>query len=227
MNGLPWWFLDGLEVAETPELKRHLDPTGRMDAVIPRERAAACVVTSGARIVAPGVIENTTPKVNILTLGFSDGRTDPVIAQFAEGAVKGGYRAGFTDKIREGIWAKLFINAASAMVSALVYRSTSDTVSDPELHAIVAACIREIIEIGRAIGVEVNADPVGMADALKPHHHRPSVLQDLEAGRPLELGPTILAIRALARAANVSAPHLTTIAALVSARADDIAKTAR
>ena len=218
MNGLPWWFLDGLPVEAPPGLRRLLDPTGRMDSIIPRERAAACVITSGGRIVEPGVIENTTPNLNILTLGFADGRDDAVVGEFAALAVRAGYKSALTPTIRVAIWTKLFINAAAAMVAALVHRPTSETASDPELAAIILACINEIVAIGRAIGVNANVDPAAVLAAMKTHHHRPSVLQDLEAGRPLELDATILAVRDLARATGVSAPHLTTIAALIAAR---------
>lgn len=218
MNGLPWWFLDGLPVEPTPGLIRLLDPAGRMDAVIPRERAAAGVITSGGRIVAPGVIENTTPKSNILTLGFADGRANSLVAEFASLAVKAGYKSALTTDIRVAIWTKLFINAAAAMVAALVHRSTSETASDPELAALIQTCIEEIVAIGRAIGVSANVDPAAMIATMRGHHHRPSVLQDLEAGRPLELDATLLAVRDIARLKGVPAPHLTAIAALIAAR---------
>jgi 2-dehydropantoate 2-reductase len=188
-----------------------------MDEIIARDRGVACVVTSGNRIVEPGIIENTTPQINILTLGFADGRDDPVIAQFVEWLVRAGWKAALINAILVAIWTKLFVNASAAPIAALVRRSTSEALADPEVRAIAAACIGEIIAIGRAIGVPVNADPVGMTDVIGTHHHRPSVLQDLEAGRPLELATTILAVRDLARAANVAAPHLTTVAALIAA----------
>ena len=100
------------------------------------------------------------------------------------------------------------------------------TVSDPETRAIVVAVMYEILAIGHAIGVHVEADPLAITEPARSASHRSSFLQDLKAGRPLELSTTILAVRDIARAVGIPAPHLTTVAAIVAARSADGAQKA-
>ena len=221
MNGLPWWFLQGLPVRPTLELQRDLNPDGSFGQLVSLERSVAGVITSGGAIVGPGVIRNTTPQMNILILGFADGREDPIVSAFAELVNRAGYKTSISKNIRKDIWAKLLVNAASAMVATAADRNSQQAVSDPEMRTVIIACMNEIIAIGKSIGVAVDNDPVAMTDPARSAPHRSSFLQDLDAGRPLELASTILAARDIGRANGVPAPHLTTVAALIAARSAD------
>lgn len=219
MNGLPGWFADGLALPEA--VGASLDPQGVFAGIVPPERAIWCVVTSGAAIVRPGVVRTSTPAINTLVLGYPDDRRDDVLARVAELLTAAGYTTTISPNIRAAIWLKMLFTASQAMIAAVVERNGIQLMSDPETRAIVVACMREIIAIGEAIGVRVEADPVAMTDPSRYGTHRSSFLQDMEAGRPLELSNTILAVRDIARAIKVPAPHLDTVAALVAARSAD------
>jgi 2-dehydropantoate 2-reductase len=220
MNGLPWWFFDNKSDDQTARLKAGLDPDGLLRAIVPPERLIWGVVSSGGLIVEPGVIRSSSAS-NGLTIGYPDGRSDEAIVLLADMLGTAGYKMAISQDIRREIWFKLLLNAGQAMVATLAERDLLQTVSDPETREIVIACIREIMAIGAAIGIDVAADPVEMTNPARAMAHRPSFLQDLMAHRPLELPTTILAARDIGRAYGVSAPHLATVAALVAARSDD------
>lgn len=227
MNGLPWWFGDGMPVIDTPGMRATLDPSGTLRTLVPMDRLIWVSVSSGGTIAEPGVIRNMTPAFNALTLGYPDGRREPGIERIAALFSKAGYRTTITDDIRNAVWFKLLVNASLSMVATVTERNVSQTVSDPETRALVIACMHEILAIGRAIGIEGEADPVAMTEPAKHGTHRSSFLQDFAAGRPVELATTILAARDIARATGVAAPHLTSVAALVAARSADRVRTAK
>jgi 2-dehydropantoate 2-reductase len=218
MNGLPCWFADGLPITPTAKLRNLLDPQGNIRELAPPDRTIWGVVSAGGMITAPGVIRNTTPNNNILKLGYPDNHDDRFITELAAMFAKAGYNAKISGDIRVDIWLKLLMNAGPVMVAALTGRDNRENVSDPETRMISIACMRELAEIGRAVGVHTQADFEQMTDPSRVAAHRSSFLQDLDAGRPLELPGTILAARELAAIAGVPVPHLTTLAALIAAR---------
>jgi len=218
MNGLPWWFLRGLGVTPTPELIACLGEAGAARSV-PLERWISCVVTLGGRVVAPGVVLGTTPGENGLCLGYADGRVDEAIERFAALARAGGFGVRVSTAIRRELWAKLLVNAGIAPVATVADRTVSETCADPETRNLVIRVMEEILATGRALGLEVDADPAQTTRPDRAPPHVPSLLQDLRAGRALEIDNGILAVRALARILDVPAPHLEAVAALLSARA--------
>lgn len=226
MNGLPWWFGDSLAPSHSALVKRLLDPDGTLAALLPAGRTIWGMIVAGGEILAPGVIVNSTPTINSLDIGYPDGRTDGAITLAAEVLNRAGFRTSVTDNIRSKIWFKLLLNAGQAMVATATERTALQTVSDPETRAIVVAVMYEILAIGHAIGVHVEADPLAITEPARSASHRSSFLQDLKAGRPLELSTTILAVRDIARAVGIPAPHLTTVAAIVAARSADGAQKA-
>ncbi|MCL4774986.1 MAG: 2-dehydropantoate 2-reductase [Burkholderiaceae bacterium] len=220
MNGLPWWFLHGLSVQQTPELAACLGSTHTWR--LPKERWIACVVNLGGQCIAPGVVSATTPGENGLCLGYPDGHLDEPIEQFASIARQGGYDVSVSTTIRSALWAKLLVNAGIAAVATMCERSVRATCSDPETRNLAIRVMAEILETGRALRLEPNADPERMTRPERAPDHEPSFLQDLRAGRPLEIDNGILAVRALARAAGVSVPRIETLATLLKARSTNV-----
>lgn len=224
MNGLPWWFAESMPFEATPELRALLDPSGELGALVPVERWVACAVVSGNRIVRPGVVFNSTPTGNGLTMGYSTPKQDPVLEAFAELARAGGYRVTLTDDIRSDAWRKLLINAGIGPVSTITQRTHKATCMDPATRAVAIACINDILNVGRAIGIDIEADAHVMTEPATMPAHTTSFLQDLLANRPLEISNGILAVRELSRIKGLSTPHLDVMAALMAARSDDAAK---
>lgn len=223
MNGLPWWFTDELPAPIRAALQTCLDPLSNIGSLVPAERSIWGVVTAGAAIVGPGTIRSTTPGANSIVLGYPDDRTDEPLRQAVELLARAGYRASVAPVIRRAIWSKLLTNAAQAMVATATNRNHVEVTSDPETRGVIIAVMKEILAIGSAIGVDLAVDPVELTAPARFGHHVSSFLQDLRAGRPLELASTILAVRELGRATAVATPHLTTLAAIVAAQSADAA----
>jgi 2-dehydropantoate 2-reductase len=224
MNGLPWWFTEGLPVPATADLQRCLDPLGNLKTIAAPEQIIWGVVTAGATIAGPGTIKSTTPGANSITIGYPDDRTDEPLCLIKNLLARASYRATIARNIREAIWSKLLTNAAQAMVATATNRSHIEVTSDPETRNVIIHVMQELIAIGASIGLNVECDPFEMTSPSRFGRHIPSFLQDLRAGRPLELSNTILAARETARALSLSSPYLTTLAAIVAAQSADTAR---
>lgn len=226
MNGLPWWFADSMNFESTPELRKLLDPSGELGGLIPLDRWVACAISSGNRIVRPGVVVNTTPTGNAMTMGYATPRQDPRLEAFAVHARAGGYRVTLTDRIRDEMWRKLLVNAGLGPVSTMTQRTHKETCMDPATRAVAIASINNILAVGKAIGIELEMDAREMTEPTTMPAHTTSFLQDLLANRPLEISNGLLAVRELSRIKGLSTPHLDVMAALMAARSDDAAKAA-
>jgi 2-dehydropantoate 2-reductase len=227
MNGLPWWFAEGMAAPLHEALAPCLDPTGRLARLLPAEQVIWGVITAGAAVVAPGVVRSTTPALRRNVLGRPDDRADAAVRQVQALMRATGFDAAIAPRIRESIWSKLLLNAGQAMVATATDRDHLAVTSDPDTRGVVIALIEELVAIGAAIGLHPPADPWAMTDPANYGRHVPSFLQDLRAGRPLELDATILAARAIGRALHMPIPTLTTVAAIVAAQSADAARRRR
>lgn len=226
MNGLPWWFADGMDFEATPDLLALLDPSGELGGLVPAERWVACAVVSGNRIVRPGVVFNTTPEGNGLTMGYGTPWRDARLDAFGGIARAAGYRVTISGDIRAELWRKLLINAGIGPVSTIAQRTHKQTCADPATRAVAIGAIDDILAVGRAIGIDLDVDARAMTEPETMPAHTTSFLQDLLANRPLEISNGVLAVRELSRIKGLSTPYLDTMAALMAARSNDIAQAA-
>lgn len=217
MNGMPWWFADGLPIARSEALEALLDPGHGFSKVVPVDRWTACVVTSGNVLTQPGVITNTTP-FNKLRLGNSGGSVEPAIEAFAEHATAGGYDACVVSNIRYHIWSKLLINAGISSIATICEQTVTEICREPRTRALCMGVIDEIMALGQTIGLSVEADPAALTDPETAPPHIPSFLQDLKAGRPMEIENGIVALVELAEASGVPIPRMGAVAAVMMAR---------
>ena len=199
-------------------LRALLDPEANIGSIVPAERVIWGVINSGGTIEAPGVIRSTTPKNNAVKLGSVNDVQVDFIQVLAAILTKAGYAAEVSSNIRRDIWQKLTGVVGMAMTAAVLGWDNRATVADPETRGVVIDSMKEMAAIGKAMGIEIAANFEAAMDPARIAPHRSSFLQDLEAGRTMELPSTILAAREIARAAGVDAPHVSTIAALISGR---------
>jgi 2-dehydropantoate 2-reductase len=218
MNGLPAWFLQGSKL-ESAALRAQLDPENNIASIVPLDRTIWGVINSGGTIDAPGVIRSTTPKTNVVKLGYPNNAQNDFIKGVAEILGKAGYTTEVSSNIRRDIWQKLTVIVGMATTAAVLQWDNRATIADPETRAVVIHCLKEMAAMGKAIDIEIPTNFETTMDATKIAPHRSSLLQDLDAKRPAELSNTILAVREIARAAGVEAPHVITIAALIAGRA--------
>lgn len=211
MNGVPWWFLDAClnasGAAHGNGRLESVDPGGVVSAALPPAQTSGCVVHLSSSIAAPGVIRKGNG--NRLIVGASA----PPLAERAEAARMLLARAGFEvvapASILDEIWAKLWGNMTMNPISALT-RSTADVILDDPLTAnLVAAVMAEARAIGETIGIRLSMTiEERNAVTRKLGAFKTSMLQDVEAGRSLEVEALLGAPWELAQRAGVAAPAL-------------------
>lgn len=190
-----------------------MDPGGDLARL--RERALGAVVRSANEVIAPGVVRNNSPARNALIVGeFDDGRTDRVrrIRQMLEAA---GVGSPEPDAIRRAVWRKLCINMTGSIFSFVLGRPSRQFGDDPAVRACLARLRAEALAIAQAHVGELEI-PVPRGGG----EHTPSILQDFQRGRAVEIDALVRAPLAFARAAGVDTPALDLLGVLAMRKAE-------
>jgi 2-dehydropantoate 2-reductase len=216
MNGLPWWFLDGLDGSLGGARLDSVDPGGRAAGLLAHVRPVAAVVHASTRVEAPGVVR--VVGTDRLILGEPDGGASPATAELARLVAAGGVACPVTPEIRTEIWSKLWGNASMNPVSAIVRRSTGGLLGDPRLLELLRELMREFARVGGRIGLELPMSVDERLDvARKLGDFRTSMLNDAEAGRPLEVEGLLGVVVELAEKLGEPAPASHAVYALARA----------
>jgi len=209
-NGIPWWFFEGFG-GEWDELRlERIDPGGVISSAIEARRVVGSIVYFSTEIIAPGVIQHN--EGNRISLGEPDGSRSERVRQIAEALIASGLRAPITTRIRNEIWVKLLGNVAFNPVSALTRATLAQMTKDSEVCNVVRQIMCEASAVAAKLRLEL---PVTIdqriAGAAKVGEHKTSMLQDLEAGRPMELEAIVGAIVELGQRVGVAMPHTETV----------------
>ncbi|MFA7438041.1 ketopantoate reductase family protein [Castellaniella sp.] len=219
-NGIPWWWKYG---TAQPAALPLLDPDGRLWSLVTPGQALSCVVYSANEVIAPGVVRHLGN--NRWVLGESDASNSERLAGIVALLRNSGVQAEASTEIRTEIWAKLLRNASLNSLCALTRLPVDGLAEDPELLALADALIDEIIAIASSQGCRLDSHrdaareqlrrggSEGGAPAVKGL--RPSMLQDVLAGRALEVEAILGQAQALAVEAGVPCPTLDRILPLV------------
>ena len=216
MNGVPWWFFHGLK---GPDARlESLDPGGRLSRAIPSERIVGCVIHLAASTPEPGVVSHNMGRK--LIVGEPGGRNSARTRRIAEALTTAGFEVVVTPAIEKEFWVKLLGNVSFNPVSALTVTTADQLIANQEVKAYMVEIMREVLAIGRAVGVDADIDPearIDMARALG--RFKTSMLQDLEAGKSLEIDGLLAGTLEIARKAGVRAPYTESLYGLIRARA--------
>ena len=220
MNGIPWWYLYGLDAGgrRQPDLSR-LDPDGSLARLVGLERVVGCMINSANEIVAPGIVRNSPMTLNRFTLGEPDGSVSGRLDRIAGAFEAAGIPAPVSPAIRVEIWEKLLRNLSTSPICALTGEPINVLGRHPELLALAKALMAEGLATARAHGIEPGGDPERAYATPPTTTHKSSMLQDFERSRPPEIDGLLTAVQAFARAAVVPTPHLDAITALVIEKA--------
>ena len=217
-NGIPWWYDIGLPADHPPPPDlAFLDPGGRLRAAIPKTRIIGGVIFSSNEVVAPGVAANLSPDRNRLVIGECDDLAGERIAQFRAMLEAASIESPEVRQIRESIWSKLLTNMSLSVLCLLTGQTARAVRDDPALREVVPRLLDE----ANAIGQSCIADVKRVTRTGPAPEHKPSILQDYELGRAMEIDVLVRAPAAFARAAGLATPMLDLIAALAIQKARD------
>jgi 2-dehydropantoate 2-reductase len=217
-NGIPWWYDIGMAADHppTPDLA-FLDPGGRLRALVSKERIIGGVIFSSNEIIEPGIVANLSPERNRLLIGECDDRESARIERFRAVLNEASIESPPTPRIREAIWSKLLTNMSLSVLCLITGQTARAVRDDPAFRDLVPYLLDEANSIGQSCFPDVKR----VARTGPAPDHKPSILQDFERGRPMEIDTLVRAPAAFARAARLSTPMLDFLAALAIRQARD------
>jgi 2-dehydropantoate 2-reductase len=209
-NGVPWWYFQALPNSHGLTGLQSVDPGGVIAASIAPHHNVGCVVYSSTEIIEPGVIRHV--EGTRFTLGEPDGSDSERCRQISAAFAAGGLRAPVEARLRDQIWLKLVGNVAFNAVTALTGATLGQLGELPQmrdlLRSIFTECAAVAVELGISFPVSLDRR---LEAGLAVGDHKTSMLQDLEAGKRLELDCMTGAIVELADCLNIEVPHTRTV----------------
>jgi 2-dehydropantoate 2-reductase len=220
-NGIPYWYFHGFPGELANSRITSVDPRGVIAQHIPGERIIGCVVYPAAELVAPAVIKHV--EGNRFPLGEPDGTSSERVNRLAQCFISGGLQAPVLENIRAEIWLKLWGNMTFNPISALSRATLAGMCQFPLSRALAKDMMLEAQAIANKLGVTFRVPLEKRIDgAERVGHHKTSMLQDVEAGRELEVDALIGSVIELARLTDTPTPHLDTVYALAKLLAKSI-----
>ncbi len=205
MNGVPWWFLQGFGGALSGTTLQSVDPSGVIAQHIPADRVIGCVVHASSSVDMPGVIRHHFG--NGLILGEPSGADTPRLRALVDLLVQAGFNATGSAQIQKDVWYKLWGNMTLNPISAFTGATTDVILDDPLVRGFVSSVMLEAKAIGERIGIPIAQTPEDRhAVTRKLGAFRTSMLQDVDAGKPVELDALVSAVRELGGLTGVATP---------------------
>jgi len=209
-NGIPWWYFQSLNGPLAGTSLQSVDPGGVIAGAIGPEHNIGCVVYCSAEIVAPGVIRHT--EGTRFSVGEPDGSMTERCQRISAAFTAGGLKAPADPRLRDQIWLKLVGNVAFNPITALTGATLGELGTLPEMTDLLRAIFAECAEVAARLGITF---PVPLdrrlAAGIAVGDHKTSTLQDLEAGKQLEIDCMTGAVTELAGLLGIEVPHVRTV----------------
>jgi 2-dehydropantoate 2-reductase len=207
MNGMPWWFFDGIPGPLANARLESVDPQGALHAAIATRRILGAVVHLAASCPAPGI--SRIHFGNRLILGEPDHSASPRLDRLAGALRDGGFEVDVTDHIQRDIWFKLWGNMTMNPISALTGATCDRILDDPLVNDYCCAVMAEAAAIGAQIGCPITQTPPERnAMTRKLGAFKTSMLHDAEAGRALEIDALVGAVREIGQHLGLATPNI-------------------
>ena len=218
MNGVPWWFLQGFGGALANRRLISVDPDGALAKAIPAAHIIGCVVHASCSVDEPGLVHHHFG--NSLILGEPSGEKTARLLQLAALLEKAGFDVPVSEQIQKDIWFKLWGNMTVNPISALTGATTDLIMADDLVRGFISSVMLEAKEIGARIGIQIDQRPEDRHQVtLKLGAFKTSMLQDVEAGKALELDALVAAVRELGQLTGVATPFTDALLGLARLKA--------
>lgn len=217
-NGIPWWYDIGLAAdAPRPPDLGFLDPGGQLRSAVARDRIIGGVIFSSNEVIAPGIVANLSPDRNMLLVGECDDRATQRIERLRAALNAASIQSPQVAIIRETIWTKLLTNMSMSVLCLLTGQTARAVRDDPALQEVIPRLLEEANAIAQSCFPGVKR----LTRSGPAPDHKPSILQDYELGRAVEIDALVRAPAGFARAAGLSTPMLDLMGALAIRQARD------
>jgi len=206
MNGVPWWFCEGMAAFPAGPL-HSVDPGGAVAAAIPFAQVLGCVVHASTSTPEPGLVQHRMGQG--LIVGEPKGGRSDRAQQLVDLLTHAGFDATHSADVRYDIWYKLWGNLTMNPVSAITGASGDHLLADPLVRAFCSAAMQEAAAVGARVGCPIAQQPEDRhAVTAKLGAFRTSMLQDVEAGRAIELDAIVGAVREMAQRLGIATPNI-------------------
>lgn len=205
MNGVPWWFLQRFGGAVAGSRLQTIDPTGSIAQGIPAAHVLGGVVHASCAVDAPGVIRHHFG--NGLIVGEPSGQNTARVQDWVDLLVRAGFQASVSTQIQKDIWYKLWGNMTVNPISGMTGATTDKILNDDLVRGFISTVMLEAKAIGERLGIPIDQQPEDRhAITRKLGAFKTSMLQDVEAGKSIELDALVSAVRELGQLTQVSTP---------------------
>jgi 2-dehydropantoate 2-reductase len=205
MNGVPWWFFEGFGGKYEGTRLKAVDPEGAIARAIPAKQVVGCVVHASCSVESPGVVKHHFG--NGLIVGEPAGGESERVRQLAALLVRAGFDTQVSQRIQKETWYKLWGNMSTNPVSAITGATTDKILADDLVREFTTRVMLEAKEIGARIGVPIDQTPEDRHQVTrKLGAFRTSMLQDVEAGKSVELDAIVAVVRDLGQLTGVPTP---------------------
>jgi len=205
MNGVPWWFLDGFGGEHAGKRLSSVDADGSIARAIPSRQVIGCVVHASCSLNSPGFVKNHFG--NKLIIGEPSGEKTARVQALAALLEKAGHEVALSEQIQKDTWYKLWGNMTVNPVSAFTGATTDMILGDPLVRGFISSVMLEAKEIGARIGIPIDQQPEDRhAVTLKLGAFKTSMLQDVEAGKAVELDALVTVVKELGELTQVPTP---------------------
>ncbi|MGH8822273.1 MAG: 2-dehydropantoate 2-reductase, partial [Rhodoferax sp.] len=218
MNGVPWWFLQGFGGAHAGARLQAVDATGEIAQAISARHVIGCVVHASCALNGPGFVHHRFG--NGLIIGEPSGQTTERVQALLALLTRAGFDATLAARIQKDIWYKLWGNMTVNPISLLTGATTDLIMGDELVRNFISSVMLEAREIGARIGVPIAERPEDRhAVTMKLGAFKTSMLQDVEAGRAVELDALVTVVQELGRLTGVATPYTDALLGLARLRA--------
>ena len=218
MNGVPWWFCHTLTGPLAGRSLASTDPNGILDETLTRDRLLGCVVHAGASVPEPGIVDHAAG--NLFIVGDASRRRSAPADALADAFTEAGLDGRASDDIHGEIWMKLIGNMGMGPICALTGATLAKLAGDADVRPIAAAMMQEAMDVGEALGLPMSMSAEARIDlGAELGEFKPSILQDLERDRPLEIDAMVTVVSEMGEIANIPTPTVDTVLALLRGRA--------
>jgi 2-dehydropantoate 2-reductase len=213
MNGVPWWFFEGFGGALAGTRLKAVDPDGAIARAIPGRHIVGCVVHASCSLRGPGHVKHHFG--NRLIVGEPSGKETQRVRELVALFGKAGHEVELAEQIQKDAWYKLWGNMTVNPVSAITGATTDRILNDDLVREFISRVMLEAREIGGRIGIPIAQSPEDRHQVTrKLGAFKTSMLQDVEAGKPVELDALVTVVKELGALTRVPTPFTDTLLGL-------------